>query len=150
MTATNHSLTGAVVALAISQPLLAVPLALLSHFAVDVIPHFDMGASKSGLFKKIASVDTVAAAIFTLGLPFLLNNHRSAWQIFACMLVAMSPDFIWGWRYFRFRSLEGVINEPMSLFSAVHKKIQWSETPKGIYVEAVWFAAAWAAIVSLR
>ena len=43
MTASNHAATGALVAVAVSQPYIAVPLALAAHFAMDGIPHFGLG-----------------------------------------------------------------------------------------------------------
>lgn len=40
MIATNHALTGAAIAVVIKQPILAIPLAFVSHFICDAIPHF--------------------------------------------------------------------------------------------------------------
>ena len=42
MTATNHALTGATIATLVRQPYLAIPLAFLSHFFCDALPHFDI------------------------------------------------------------------------------------------------------------
>jgi hypothetical protein len=42
MTGFNHGMAGAVIALTVKQPVLAVPLAFLSHFATDMIPHFGL------------------------------------------------------------------------------------------------------------
>ena len=40
MTATNHALSGALIGLAVMQPILALPLAFVSHFMLDAVPHF--------------------------------------------------------------------------------------------------------------
>jgi hypothetical protein len=54
MTISNHFATGALIAYAIKQPYLAFPLAFVSHFALDVLPHY--GAPKiktlTGLLKR--------------------------------------------------------------------------------------------------
>jgi hypothetical protein len=34
---------GAIIALAISQPLIALPLAFVSHFVLDALPHYGYG-----------------------------------------------------------------------------------------------------------
>ncbi len=140
MTATSHSLTGAVIALAIKQPLLAIPLALLSHFICDMIPHFDSGASNQKIARLAIAVDCAVAGTATLLLSFVLDLGVPHWQIFLCMFAAMSPDLVWGWRYYRLKDLKKVISEPMSRFSNKHQKIQWSETPQGLAVDLAWSA----------
>ncbi len=40
MTATNHAVTGAIIGLTVANPVAAVVAALLSHFILDMIPHF--------------------------------------------------------------------------------------------------------------
>ena len=43
MTATNHALTGAAIGFIVGVPAIAIPLALISHFVLDAIPHFRSG-----------------------------------------------------------------------------------------------------------
>lgn len=45
MTATAHALVGAVIAAKVGNPFLAYPVALGSHFFMDLIPHWDAGTS---------------------------------------------------------------------------------------------------------
>jgi len=45
MTATAHALIGASLAAKFSNPLLGIPLAILSHFIFDIIPHWDLGTN---------------------------------------------------------------------------------------------------------
>jgi hypothetical protein len=47
-----HGLTGAVIVTGISNPYISLPLALISHYALDVVPHWDVG---QGLSKKTKS-----------------------------------------------------------------------------------------------
>jgi hypothetical protein len=139
MTATNHALTGVVVALVINQPALAIPLAFLSHFAVDVIPHFEARDLPSEVLAKLFIIsDVVIAGTVTILLTVFLHTNLSPSLIFTCMLAAISPDLIWAWRYFRIKNLDKVFVEPMSWLSRWHLKIQWSETLPGFLVEAGW------------
>jgi hypothetical protein len=41
MTATAHALIGATIVTKIENPFLALPVAILSHFSLDLIPHWD-------------------------------------------------------------------------------------------------------------
>ena len=144
MTATNHALTGAVIALAVKKPELAIPLAFVVHFAMDAIPHFDAGPDSPNLAKIAISIDLIIAACLTVALSLLIKNGASGWLIFACASACMSPDLVWGWRYYKLRDFRKIISEPMSRFSRFHQKIQWSETRQGIFVEIAWFISfAW-------
>ncbi|MFZ1324307.1 MAG: hypothetical protein WAQ57_04090 [Candidatus Saccharimonadales bacterium] len=44
----NHAAAGAGIALAVRQPLLALPLALASHFVLDALPHYGKKPPKAG------------------------------------------------------------------------------------------------------
>ncbi len=66
MTATAHALAGAVIATKISNPFIGLPLAFLSHFILDTIPHWDFGTNwqrKSKLRLVSESVLDVIAGI---------------------------------------------------------------------------------------
>ncbi|MBI2012734.1 hypothetical protein HYS90_02270, partial [Candidatus Curtissbacteria bacterium] len=45
MTATAHALIGASIAAKITNPYLGIPLAIISHFVADLIPHWDAGTN---------------------------------------------------------------------------------------------------------
>lgn len=139
MTATNHALTGAVIALAVKKPELAIPLAFAIHFVMDALPHFDAGPNSAKLAKPTIFVDVIIATSLTLALSLLLKTSTPGWLIFASALACMSPDLVWGWRYYKLRDFRKIISEPMSSFSRFHQKIQWSETRRGILVEIFWF-----------
>lgn len=145
MTVTNHMMTGALIALVVKQPTLAIPLALISHFVIDAVPHYGYGSlppserdgQKHFLGKQIA--DTY----FALGLfwlvPYLLRNHQTSFITSICMLVAFLPDAVWSYQYVRAQR-RGFYGE-RNWFTRFHKAIQWCERPWGIYVELIWFVA---------
>lgn len=140
MTATNHALTGVAIALIVKQPALAIPLAFLSHYVTDAIPHsYPTGISEKNA-KLHANVDSLIAIGLTIGFA-LLATGVSFWTITLSALAAVGPDLVWVWRYYRLGSIKKALSPPMSRLSQFHDKIQWSETRKGYIVEYVWLLA---------
>lgn len=155
MTATNHALTGAVVALALKRPELALPAAFLSHFVIDMIPHYNPpGASRHNFksysaswtkkmdrksFKIIFALDMVLLLVVMISLPFLSPPDVSPATVFLGMLLAISPDFVGGFQYL----ISAVSNMKFKngWFTKIHIRLQLLERPWGIYIELVWAAA---------
>ena len=142
MTATNHALTGALIAVVVDQPLLAIPLALASHFVLDILPHF--GVSKnpkvrnaSKLFRRVTITDLLICGLIFLVAPLVYDNLGvSLIVLWACMFAAICPDLVWGYRLYREHREKRRI--PKSLFSLFHSNIQWGERPWGLGVEVIW------------
>lgn len=143
MTATNHALTGAAIAMVVRQPALALPLALVAHFVMDIIPHSDLNI-------KEITADVLFGVLLIISLALFLSGTFSVWLMLACAFLCASPDLVWGWRYYKLRDKDKIILEPMSSFSRWHQKIQWSESRPGIYVEVVWFVATVWIILAFR
>lgn len=150
MTGTNHGITGAVLALLVKEPALAVTLSFFSHFACDAIPHFGL-APKDRLFDHkfniILSLDFLIAVSLMVVLGLLFPKHR--WLIWTCMIAAASPDLMWA--YYRLY-IERIKKQKVHLgtFAQFHQGIQWSETPKGWFVEIGWLLVMGAIIVGQR
>jgi hypothetical protein len=67
------------------------------------------------------------------------------WVVFICMFACMSPDLVWGWRfYFELKSKKERLK---NWFSRFHSKIQWSETVPGGIIELAWYFATMSLIV---
>src|SRR5687767_11983718 len=95
MTGLNHVLTGSAIAIAIQQPLLVAPLAFLSHFILDSLPHFGgHPAYEYGHkhFYKIMITDGLLAigAVITL----MLAAPHLAVAIAVGAAFATLPDFL--------------------------------------------------------
>lgn len=138
MVGTNHAMTGGVIGLAVGGPL-AIPVAFASHFALDALPHFGMSTDnrvkKRKYFLRTIAIDgAFLAFIFTVAMV-----QNLPWYVYASMLVAISPDFVWLYRYVFKEKLGKLDPKPMHFFDRFHAKIQTSETPKGIWVEVFWF-----------
>lgn len=139
MTTANHILVGSTIAVSIKQPLLALPLAFVSHFVLDALPHF--GYSRAGYGTALKRKMTyVELPLDVLGIIIVLFTfHLSEILITSCALLAVLPDFEWPYRYFFF---ERKGNTPPSTFlTAFHRRIQWCERPWGLYIEVLFFAA---------
>lgn len=149
MTATNHAVTGAVIAIAVKKPELAIPLAFLSHFAIDVIPHFEARDLPEKFSRLFIFSDALIAAILTIFITFIFNVRVPAWLIFICSAVAVSPDFMWAYRFFRLKDMDKVFKEPMSWIARLHLDIQLSETVKGIIVEGFWLVVMFTLLFKL-
>jgi hypothetical protein len=155
MTGTNHGMTGAVIALLVKEPVLAVPLSFLSHFACDAIPHFGVkdhpGEPDDELFKTkfniILVIDFLVAVSLMLLLGHLFPDRK--WLIWGCMVAAAIPDLVH--IYYRIY-LERVKKmkykrDPISRF---HHWIQYSQTTQGVFVELAWFVSMGAIILAQR
>jgi hypothetical protein len=139
VTGLNHALTGATVAAAINKPALALPAALLSHFAADVVPHWDYkipGGVRGRL--KVMSVDFILSLILLVLLAITVDARP--WLVAIGGLLAIAPDTMW-LPFFLTGSPSKTHNHRnlIHLMRRPHSWIQWSETREGLYVEAIWF-----------
>jgi hypothetical protein len=132
MIALNHVLTGIAVALVIKKPKLAVPLAFLSHFVIDAIPHFGGLAfyqQGSQFFVPILAVDGIFSVIAIL--IIVRRIPKMAFVVIACALAAFLPDALWFFYYWG--------GHLKFWFFQFHQYIQWYEHPPGFFSEAAYF-----------
>jgi hypothetical protein len=137
MTFTNHAVAGALVAAAINYPPVSIPAALLSHFVLDVIPHWKYCPPVQ--YKKfILAMDTNIALMILLILALTVPASRKL--IIIGGLIGPLPDLMW--------LPEGLKNKdvPMDRRTLLHYLrrfhfwIQWKDSNTwGLYVEAAWF-----------
>jgi hypothetical protein len=142
MTATNHALTGAIIGLIIVDPIIAIPVAFVSHFACDALPHFGSGKKdyswiKSLFFKRMLVIDASLCVLLVITLALLRPQN---WFIaIICAFVATTPDFIWIGKYLEANKGRPWKENKFSKFSAA---IQWFQRPIGMVVEVAWFIAS--------
>ncbi|KKU29026.1 MAG: hypothetical protein UX92_C0009G0018 [Candidatus Amesbacteria bacterium GW2011_GWA1_47_20] len=104
-----HTLIGAAIATAIPDPRISLPLALLSHFVTEYIPHwnphlFTELKTLGHITRKttlIVAADATAALI--LGTWIALRSPRPLIILAACFLAVLPdvleiPYFFFGWR----------------------------------------------------
>lgn len=133
MRAINHTVTGATIGAVVGNPLLALPLALLSHLVLDSIPHSASSNHTSSFFKIELMIDAALSAAFLLAIIMLGIDK---WPLLvACGVLGAAPD-IWWFPYW----LQELKGKPRKLdkIGQFLSRIQWSETKAGYAVEAVW------------
>lgn len=136
MTTTNHALTGAMIGTILGNPFLAIPLAFLSHFVCDALPHF--GINDKNFFGSKAmyywlSIDGLLAVCFAAIL--LIVGVNNPLLLAVCGFVAMSPDL--AWLYYGLRGRPNKLHKHDYL-NRFHAFIQWYQKPPGLVVEIIW------------
>lgn len=142
MTATNHALTGAIIGLTIQQPLLAIPLAFVSHFIMDALPHYGSNMPDTLLYKtKIFRNYLVAEAAICFLLVVLLASRQPLnwWLGSICAFIAAAPDLGSINHYVKLRY--GKVWKP-GIFARFAGGIQWFQRPIGWVVELAWAVSA--------
>lgn len=94
-----HTATGAAIAAAIPNPLIAYPLVLASHYFEDYVLHWDVGTGLSKGIKKRS--DAIKHEFIDLGLSFLFiyfvfqfGKHDINYHIWFGAFLALVPDFL--------------------------------------------------------
>lgn len=140
MTAINHSLTGILIATVVDRPAIALPLAFLSHFFLDILPHFgEPDSSRTVLSWIMWGVDAIVTGSLGLFLFGETIEGRLSPIYLAAMFLAILPDLFW----FKKRVINewylGLPVKPKSAFGKFHSKIQKLQFPHGWLYEIIWF-----------
>lgn len=150
MTGLNHVTTGALIVTAVDNPWLAIPLAFVSHFVMDGIPHYGIEMDDDVFIRNrqknlriAASLETTFTIAALIILPILIQPHVKWWITLLAMLSALAPDL--------FTIAIGIREEitkrvkPRSWFMTFHViKISHhhSKFILGMLFELAWFATA--------
>ena len=138
MTGLNHAVTGALVAASINKPALALPAALLSHFAADAVPHWDyrLPGGVNGRIKVMALDLTLSLTALAL---LAITVDATPWIVVAGGLLGILPDTMWLRFFITGRpAIHGGEKSLINRLRRFHSWIQWSETPSGLLVELAW------------
>lgn len=151
MLAINHALGGAIIGLSVSNPALAVPLAFVSHFALDSLPHFDPpGDEKTRLNSKAFRIQLLCDAFLCFVLVLCLAISRPVdWVLSAiCAFIATTPDLLWIPMFIKVK-YRGQEPTKDNWFYKFHHAIQWKTGPGLWWVEALWFVSAGTVVIFL-
>lgn len=110
MTATGHAIIGTVIAAKIGNPALAIPIALASHVAADLFPHWDEGTNEKKTKKKIA-LQAVFDVLFGFGISYLiiffLFPQTNLFYAFVIIITSQAfdwltaPYYLFGVKFFK-------------------------------------------------
>ena len=94
-----HGATGALIASKIPNPVISIPLVLLSHYVEDRVPHWDVGQGLSG-WKKSRKTAFLQELFFDFPLSILFVylffqiGHPFDWRVWLGWFVGLLPDFL--------------------------------------------------------
>lgn len=151
MLAINHALGGAIIGLSVSNPALAVPLAFVSHFVLDCVPHFDPpGDELARIGRPAFRLQLIAdATLCFLLVVFLALSKPKDWMLAAvCAFVATSPDLFWIPKFISAQR-SGKLLPNSNWFWRMHHNAQWCTGPQLWWVEALWFVSAGTVVIFL-
>lgn len=132
MTGYNHVATGVIVAVIIKNPVAVIPVAFVSHFVLDALPHFGrhprFKAWNSNFLYLLAVDAALCFAVYFFAL-YKWPDLRVAITLGA--FFAALPDFMW--------LIYGKKTLPKNWFYKFSKWIQWGERPWGMVIEIPYF-----------
>jgi len=98
MTATAHAVLGTVIAAKVGNPALAVPLAIASHIAADMFPHWDTATNfrEKGRKRAIADsfIDLIFGFLLSYAIIFFLFPTTNLFYVLFLILVSQSLDWL--------------------------------------------------------
>lgn len=95
MTATAHALVSAAIARAVPNPYLAIPLAISSHFIMDTVPHWDIGADWRSRPKIMTGALAIAETVLGITLTyFLFRGKVETPFLLSTMIAGELPDWL--------------------------------------------------------
>ncbi len=146
MTLTNHYMTGVGIAVITKNPFIALPLAIVSHYILDSLPHYGFKIweqRNQGKFKIVFRTMLVLdVAVFSFFIHFLIINNVPAWYYFAG-ICGYLPDLAW-WYIWLVPEKFGTVRVELNLINRFHSNIQkferlWGVIPEVIYGLVVFF-----------
>ena len=151
MMAINHAVTGALLGATVHQPAAALPLAFLSHFLLDAVPHYDpVTGSKADVInsKKFFREQILINGTLCVALVLILAiDQPEYWLLMAvCAFLGASPDLMWVPRYFQVKRT-GRDKPSRNGLLRFHSFIQWSTGPQFLWVELLWLAVSCGCLV---
>jgi len=104
MTATGHAIIGTLIAAKIGNPVLAIPIAIVSHVVIDTVPHWDTATNrKNKSFKKLfwqSFLDVILGFILSYLIVFSLFPKTNLIYVFIMIIAAQLLDWVTALYYF--------------------------------------------------
>lgn len=104
MTAASHAVIGTIIAAKIGNPALAIPIAIVSHIALDAIPHWDTATNRrKKTFKKMFNdslLDVILGFVLSYLLIFLFFPKTNLVYVFLMIIASQLLDWVTSLYYF--------------------------------------------------
>ncbi len=146
MTGLNHGLNGAIIALVVKQPYLALPMSVIGHYVSDFVPHYGVSQDQvlEPKFNRFVKIDFLLSLVAMGILALLFPDHKLL--IWGCMILSAIPDAIW-WFY---RKTVKKWPSGLDKFSAWHFKVNQRSHVDYLYFDVGWLVLAIAAIFYIK
>ena len=138
MLLTPHAMVGAAIGASTDNLTYIIILAFLSHFILDIIPHFDWGTWHDNKDFKLeikdyllVATDVVTLLIFTI---ILWDNINTNYYIFAGMFFAVLVDLIFNVPFWKKFTISAPILKYIQL---VHQKLHFRLKKKYWYIGVI-------------
>lgn len=133
MTATAHALIGASIAARFTNPIIGIPLAFISHFLADLIPHWDVGTNHRQKSVLRSTVEATLDVLLGFALAFLLfGKFVQPAYLFVMIITAQLPDWVgtpfwlfdlkfppFSWAYFLGHKVQSRLQLPWGLVTQI-------------------------------
>lgn len=148
-----HAVVGATIAVLIPNPVISLPLALASHFAMDLYPHWNPHIGKEiKRYGKITSptllllwIDSLSALVVGFSLAKLyFPDYTKSLVLLLCCFLAVAPD-VAEIPYFLFNKKWKWLKSFAKLFSSFQSRLP---APAGIYTQLVLLVVCFVLIFS--
>lgn len=127
-----------IIGIGVNEPILAVPLAFGSHFAMDILPHFGYPGRKGfpEIVKHKLSYIVGVITLISTSIVILILITNNLWFPLMCGIVAASPDAVGWYNYIAYEKKGKLAKGLLKLLHVdFHRRIQRFERPWGIFVE---------------
>lgn len=94
MTSTAHALVAGAIASKFSDPVTAGSLALLSHYLMDSIPHWDFGTNWRTRAKKITGMFAIFETMFAIGVTYYFYGDIPLFLLTTTVAASLLPDWL--------------------------------------------------------
>lgn len=97
MTATGHALIGVLIASRFTNPIIGIPLSFVSHFAFDIMPHWDSGTNMKHKSHNRIVGEAIADVLVSIVASYVLFTSLGGSNIvymYTCVLFAQLPDWL--------------------------------------------------------
>ncbi len=98
MTLTAHAVVGTVIAAKIGNPALAIPIAILSHAVLDMVPHWDAATNRKDKSRKRlfidSSVDALTAIAVSYSVIALVFPNTNLFYAALIVFFSLLPDIL--------------------------------------------------------
>lgn len=140
MTATGHALVATLIIAKISNPYISLPLAFVSHFACDLIPHWDAGThhrekSKKRLFIE-SGADVAVSIVSSYFLYHSILGQSDYVLLYSAVFISQLPDWLTA-PYFILKWNHPLVGFSKYMYKIQHKLNSRLDKPWGIVTQVV-------------